>query len=464
MTTHICKDFLAESLTSTTVYLRYYALCLVSYFLKGVLGFSVIGHTNFDINNLAITKGSGTNNANVNLGVGYERAVQLPVSYTVSISDVGRVLALKSNSNPLLNSGLFRITGIDSATNCVFMAARSWLDEPPVETNISWTLFEHESIVTSTFLNGDNGLAVPNYKSEGTATTSRIILQSPHSSAWQVRICAETPADVDDGASQGHIGAACTIIPGFGGNSSGDFQRGGQHLHHAQFWGIGAKNNSRVVGTSPGIASISTAIPGRYYMWGDDVTGTCFIVIRQHGSLEAESIVSFGLPEDEEQPLPTLPVQRLFSYGSILKNVGSTSFLHIKSGPYTESLLQQMGTAFGFSMQPITCIASSWAYSTGQATNNGIMNSTVAADDAYMNATVLWSWDLIAGTYDNADDGMQSSYTPYMVLEPRRLGRMPFARRGRENYNQFSTSVDAGREWFHVSQGVYLPWSGSIVP
>lgn len=468
MTLHLCKDFLAKHNTAGTVYMRYYGLCLSSYFLNGVLGFSQVGHTNFNLNSGSITKGSGANNANINLGVGLERAVQVPSgSYVVSTSDIDRVLALKSNLYPMMNSGLFRISGFDSTTNSLILKSRSWLDPPPPETNMTWKLFENEGTVTDTFANTQNTQATTAYRGWGDSTTSRIILQSPHASAWQVRICAEVPVDVNDvNVGENHLGAACTFAPGFGGNSAGDFAVGGQHLHAPLFFNIGPapSDTTRTVATVPGLASTQTQVPGRYYMWGDDATGTCFIVGRQHGSTEAEAIIVFGFPEDEQQPTPTLTIQRLFSYGSTFKS-GQSTAIKIKPGTYNGSGEQQIGAAFGLGLQPITCIASSWAFLSSQASNSGIMNDAVASDGVYLGATELWGWDLYAGTYDNANNVSTSTGGGSVIsLEPRRMGRLPYARRGRENFNKFSTSVDQSRQWIHLDQGIYLPWSGSIVP
>ena len=464
MALHLCKDFLAKHPTSSTVTTRFYHVCLVAYFLRGVLGFTFVGHTSFNLEGASITKGSGVNNANINLGSPLERAVQLPGSYVVSAADLDRVLAIKSNLNPLMNSGLFRISGIDLPTNSVILTGRSWLDPPIPETGVSWRMFENEGTVTNSFALGTNGNpdtgSTTKYRGDLSATTSRIILQSPHSTNWQVRLCCETPSDSDGGSGQGHIGAAASFAPGYGGNSSGDFPNGGQHLHHGEFWNIGSDNSqtTRNTGVQGGLGSRNATIPGRYYMWGDDVTGTCFVAVRQHGSTETEGVVCFGLPEDEEQPIPTSPIYRLFCFGCTNNNADVT--LDIKPEAYNNGR-SQMGTAYGLGNQPITCVPVSWHYSTGGGLNTGIMNNGTAADDVYLGATTLWAWDLVAGTWDNTYINGGPQFQP---LEPRRLGRLPFARRGRENFNVWSTSVDQGRTYLHVQAGMFLPWSGSIIP
>lgn len=467
MTLHLCKDFLAKHPLNSTVYLRYYHLCISSYFLRGVLGYTVVGSTSFSLDGTPITKGSGTT-AVINVGAGLERAVQLPGTYVVSLADIDRVLALKSPANPLMNSGLFRVSGIDVPSNSLIMVARSWLETPIAETGVTWKLFENEGLVTANFLNGSNGNpeagALTKYRGDGSATTSRIILQSPHSTNWQLRICAEAPIDTNGSGGQGAIGAPCSFAPGFGGNSAGDFANAGQHLHHPQFWNLGGDQSilSRTSQTVAGLGITGSDIPGRYYMWGDDVTGTCMIICRQHGSLPTEGIVVFGLPEDEEQPLPVNPVHRLFVFGSTNRvNVGTGTQITLKAeaGSVNYTVL---GSAFGLGNQPITCTAGGWAYSTGQTYFSGLMNDATAADDVYLGATTLTSYDLYAGTWDTGVQG--GNLTPFISLEPRRLGRLPFARRGRENFNAFSTSVDQSRSWLYFASGIFCPWSGSIIP
>ncbi len=456
---HICRDFLARHPTSTTVFTRYYGLYISAMFLNGVLGYTQVGHTNFNLSSGSITKGFGTNTANINLGLGYERAVQLPSgSYVVSASDVGRVLALKSNNNPRLSSGLFRISGIDSSSNAVFVEARGWLDAPPVESSVSWTMYETESTVTANFANGANSLAAGQYRGNGNATTSRIILQSPHSTAWQLRIAAETTLDVGATGINAPCGAPCSFTPGFGGDSSGDFPQVGRHLHHPIFFNVTSAITAdpvRTHSTLPGFPAFTSDEPGRYYMWGDDSTGSAFLFCRQHGDTGADGLVVFGLAEDEQLPLPTDAVHRLFSFGAVKTGVHDVSI-----DPDHHGSGGQLGVAFGLGMQPIMCVPSSWCYLAGNASQSGIMNDSVAADSVYLKSTELYGWDLVAGTYDVTI----VTAAPNISLEPRRLGRLPFARKGRENFNNYSTSTDVGQTYMHLARGIYLPWSGSIIP
>ena len=67
MTLHIAKDFLAWG-TVEDVYAPYYSLLTTALMLNGVFGFSIVGQTTFNLASGSITKGQGSNNANINLG------------------------------------------------------------------------------------------------------------------------------------------------------------------------------------------------------------------------------------------------------------------------------------------------------------------------------------------------------------------------------------------------------------
>ena len=460
MTLHTCRDFLSRNTINTGPTLRYYNLYIPACFLRGVLGFTQIGQTNFNLDGPSITMGFGVNNANLNTGSPpFDRALKLPNSYTVSASDVDRIVAIKSNANPMLSSGLFRVTGFDSASNSLFLAARSLLEPPTPETGVTWRVFETEPIVVNTFQDAYNGDSnSDHYRGNGSATCSRIILQSPDPTNWQLRICSE-PSDSESNDGDGYT-AGCTFAPGFAGNSAGDFPAGGTHLHAGMFFN--SRYRSSGLGAGLGGYGNGPTVP-RYYMWGDDTSGTCVIVGRQHGG-DTPGLVAFGIPEDENQPVPSA-IYRLFSHGRTY--VGNSEGISMYSG--VGNTTGTGGVAFGLGNQPVSCIASSWSYFQGEAEAypgqsqyaGNIMRDQYAADGVYVAATELESWDLYAGTYDNMNG---DSLAPNLSLEPRRLGRFPFARKGRENFNPFSTSVDTARSWLHVGQGIYLPWSGSIVP
>lgn len=459
---HICRDFLSKHNSTLSPNFATFTAYITACFLSGVLNYTQVGHTNFDVENASMTKGSGTNDANLNLGGTLSRAVQLPGSYVVSISDIDRIIALKSNVNSRYNSGLYRISAIDSVTNSVILNARSWSTLPIVETNLSWKIFEKEE--NASFSSGLNTQAAGSYRGWGNATTSRVILQSPHTSGWQVRLCVENSTDASSIGQDMNV-AGVTLSPGFGGNSSGDFAVGGRHLHSSLYYNTSPTNVvSKVSGRTPGPAAAPThtAQPARYYFWGDDETGTCFILSRQHGTVaESQMMCCFGLPEDEEFYPDQEDVHRLFVLGNSRANNSSTQQYSLSYSFRDVNSTYIRGAAFGLGMQPVSCCPSSWCFLNANVQFGDITNFSTATRDSFTQKTELLKWDLIAGTHVYGDGSTQPNV---IDLEPRRIGSLPFARRGRANAPVWSTSIDTDRSWLHIDYSLYMPWEGQVIP
>lgn len=455
MTMHVCRDFLSTG-NPLNLFFPYLSQYFSLIFMRVVLGYTVVGQTNCNIDSatLRIAVGAG---GSLNQGASDPYAFQ-PVGYTVSALDIGRILVLKSPGHPLVNSGLFRITAIDLANNWFYIDYRSG-DIPPAETGMTWGIYEHESAFQAIVNTTGNGITTE-YTGRGAATQTRIIVQSPHSTAYQVRFCLENTFDTD--SSFGPVGGIQTIAPGYGGNSAGDFQPGGQCLHSALFF------NKRVQQLKGGAVGWVGNAPGgntqsRVYMWGDDVTGTFLGVNRSVTVGGSDSWVVFGLPEDEEQPLPPKNVQRLFTMGQSSTGNGGANGIYWYCGTLNDGA--RMGVGFGLSNQPISCIFSIYVPMSNIFWGPGARparNTLNAGDNPYLQATELLSVDLVVGTHDNL---YLASNNEMYVLEGRRIGRTPFARMGRSNYGYFqiAPSLD-GNTWLHTADGIYLPWKGAILP
>jgi hypothetical protein len=421
---------------------------LLSLFLRRVLNFSVVGQTNFNIDNATYTLASGANGS-FNLGVGFQFNFS-PNGYTAQVSDIGRILVVRSNSNPLQNSGLFRITGINTSNNSWVLNYRSG-DSPPVETGLQWSLHPKDDL---TWSSGGNGAASPAYLGRTSATCSRIILQSPHVSGWQVRITYE-PSITGTTAVKTQL----TFAPGIGGDSVGDFPVAGSHLHGPLFFNSESRNyTGLVVGLNPSLANGQV----RYYIWGDDQTGSVVIITRQVDSAaNCTGWSLFGMPEDEEYS-SDITIRRLFVLGcDVIANSGP-SILGWGTGP--QQVIGFSGIAFGYSGQPISCATSTYCRLAGQSVaSNGPRYHVNASDGVFIAQTELQTVDLIAGTWDHGEFGSLSQAQVF-VLEPRRLGRVPIARLGRSNFGDWVTSTDSTRTWLHVGTGIFMPWMGSILP
>lgn len=448
MSVHICRDFFERALATPDN-----GLYVLAIFLRYVMGFSIVGQTNFNLNGIAITKGSGSG-ASINMGNPDQFAIAIPLAqYTVSVADVDRILALRSGAYTLTNSGLFRITGINTTNNWVYVNYATG-EFPPAESGtLSWAICELETLFV--FNTGANAIS-GGYRSNGTATCSRIILQSPHSSGWQVRLCRESATDV------GNAFPRSTIAPGFNGTPAGDFIVGGENLHML-LWrnqALATAYENTMIGLD---RNDQLATGGaRFYIWGDDATSTVIIASRNAGCATT-NWACFGIPENED-PLPARDVQRLFAMGTPAAPVNTTGgeglILNFNTD-YSDQAgssspnLGNSGVAFGLSRQPISCAFSSYAKLTGQTTSAGNPKFDIAAaDNVFTQQTELLSVDLVAGTYDNWKNPAGDSL---MQLEVRRLGTLPMARSGR-SFGSYTLSID--KKWIHLLTGVWLPWSG----
>lgn len=456
MALHVCRDFLTIG-NPLTVYTPFYLLYLQALFLRGVLNYSIVGQTGFNIDSATFLKGTGVAGS-LNQGGAHIFAFA-PDGYVVSASDINRILVVKSANNPMQNSGLFRVVGINTANNWWYLNYRSG-EAPPAESGLTWRLYENENVFYAQ-INGTGNGNTGTYQSRGSALTNRIILQSPSSLNWQVRIAYEAAVDCGYNTNEGGVGphlsatspqTGFTTMPGYGGDSAGDFAAGGEHLHFPMWINVRNRYN---YGTTCGLFTHSST-QARFYAWGDDVTGTAFMLARSVIS-GIDGFIHFGLAEDEEQPLPPKNVQRLFvigtnsSAGSIGWSCGSNQ--------------GRSGMAYGLSNQPVSCIYSLYNALDGQGfpSSTPIRASTYAGDNPYIAATELLPVDLLAGTQDNQSP-LGGTLPEVLNLEGRRLGRAPFLRMGRSNYGYFQVASDVDRSWIHLNDGMFLPWKGAILP
>lgn len=444
---HVCRDLLTLG-NPVNLDCNRVCLYLLAIFSKSVLNYTQIGNTNFDLTSSTFLKGSGSGGT-LNQGTGNEYAFA-PNGYTVSAADINRVLAIRSTANPMVNSGLFRVTAVDTANNWFILNYRSG-DTPPAEIGLTWSLWVSEATAVNTNFNYTGNGTTGTYQGQGSATQSRVILQSPHSSAYQVRFTVENSTD------GGNFGPcpSVTIAPGFGGNSSGDFSAAGQVLHGALYFNT---SDSNYKGTSVGPSPFGTG-QVRVYIWGDDSLGSVICMIRNSFG-NGNSFCGWGICEDEEQPLPSKDVQRLFTFGNYLTNANDTISWTI--GPdYGHSLI-----GFGLGEEPVIGAFSTYYFAAGVDQSGGSNSTprgeTSAGDNPYLAATELQTVDVVVGTWDTPN--ATASQGQYLNLEVRRLGRFPFGRLGRNNFGDWQISTDATHSWFHTQDGIYMPWQGSILP
>jgi len=581
MAIHTVRDYVTQNITTASR--QWVPGYLMSIFLRRILLYSYVGDTNYPINAVgtlliatpdSTPTGSPTfavgTKAGINQGTGREFYVWVPPSVrTVSFSDVGRLLVLRSTANSTFNSGIFLITGFEAlnysvsttsgnavspiqvtttaphalttgqtvtisgvtgntnangtftitvlnntqftlngttgngayagggtvVTNCYIIDYRTMgaTGYPPVEPydSMNWYLYAAETLTptsgapNSTWVGVNNGT----YGGYGNSTTPRIILQSPHSLGWQVRLCHETFADYSQNIqTNGNYGNVplITAIPGFGGNSAGDFAVAGPHLH-GPLW-YNTNNTTKYVGMAPGFGDDSGSFgipysPSQYQQMqfritlvGDD-TGQGVVIFSRfwrdpsNAGRPKNYIASFGLAENEPLPLPVNNVARLFVLGSSLSTGGNNgfgdnlnditwtpgiiyagSFGDANHNPFLQGVTQTQGGII------CSCAPSLWTYVSGVGQFGSPIFDGSAADSPWSLSTELFSVDLIAGTFNtwNGNAGIEAS----MPLEPRILGTIPHLRAGRSNFGNFSITTEANHSWMHLKRGVYVTWNG----
>lgn len=473
-TNYLCRDYPSQFTTLSQGDIAQWVLAI---FLERILGYTVVGSTNFATNFTPLASGTASPNlAGINYGATgsgsngpafFEVGVPSGV-YVVSAADVQRVLALKSVANPTFNNGVFLVQGVDIPNNRFIIDYRtadpgSALFPPPevgTTTGMQWWLYGNDSTVPSS--RGTN--AGTGYRGSGTSTDSRIVLQSPHATAWQVRLCSENSTDA--GVNGAGPCNGNTVAPGFGGTGAGDFPNGasgGKHLHTPMFWDTLNGNQGNDItrvwqpGYNGGLGS-GTLAQVRITIIGDD-GGTAVNLFVRHlnsGSSPQPSSCWFGLPHNEPLPLPTDNTRRLFVLGYVQSgNLGNSVNIAWGCGRYDNTLMQ--GNGFGSQGVPISAATGLWAHIESNNQNASAVYSGLAGDNPFLSGTELTEVDVWLGTQQN---WYSSSFTYGYVMEPRLAGTIPFLRAGRANFNTYATTTDTARAFYHFVNGVFMLYYG----
>lgn len=408
---------------------------------------------------------------------------------------LGSWAVLKSNQFPLANSGIFSITDVSSwlSQNAVeidyrsssstlqetssYVTASVWLPSPGsdtgtgsfgrgrVRTGTAWSTFN------SLKANGD----LTQYQGQGSSTYPRVLMKSPSSLNWNVRLALESTATISFGGNEFVSTAPVfTAIPGIGG-TSGDFVSGqlgsssSMHLHVPQWFNYPYASASAYIGTMPGLDCLTIATTGssgvgpqngtqvsyRFYAWADDSTGTCVVMLRNQSS-SSHTFMMFGQPEDETPAAGSGVIQRLFVVGQT--QAAANAGIDWRCGPAKTEGVSGIAYSLDNRGGPISCTMASLACAAVAASNSSSIRFDVAAGDTpFLSATELVSSDLYAGTFDNNRNYSDNAIFP---IEPRRMGKVPFVRFGRVTGQSTWATADTTMQWLHVLGGMYVPWGG----
>lgn len=484
MAIHLLRDYLTQNITtSNRVFIYPYIL---SIFLRRVLQYSYVGDTNYPINSVGTlliytpdTNPTGAANfpigtkAGINLGTQKEFYVSIPVATRiVSGTDIGRLLVLRSTAYPRFNSGIYVIVGFEASTNSYVVDYRTLGDPPPVEAldSIQWWLYEKD-LNCPTQGAPNSSKATTEYRSDGNSTTPRIILQSPHATGWQVRICNESTGDYAVDRNTRNC-PQTSVAPGFGGNSAGDFPAFGQHFHAPQWFN---SSSTFYLGGAPGLGdgggSVGTQF--RITMVGDDTGQGVVMYNRRPGNATQpnSTILCFGLAENEPSPLPVNNQARLFVLGSGFTGNDGFGARCVNDGSLlvdTRDFFNKFGSdgmsssTFG---TPVVCCASMWAYLSTGGQGSSPPFDGFATDTPFTSSTELLPIDLMQGTLDRWGTGDALQGIAVYPYAPRTIGTIPHIRQGRSNFGDFSPTTDAARSYQHLRRGLYIPWNGpNLIP
>ena len=461
----------------------------MSIFLYHCLNYSFIAHRNFPLQSSSYEKGGTTvlsGNilyASINTGsiTGYRVAIPT-ASYLVSNSDINRILALRSDAFPKSNSGLFRIMSATLLpTNSVTIDYRVNSGVlPPGDDTLRWRIYEAETVVARTWFSSSNSQTQTSGSSVRTgygsydagngtliSSASRVFLQSPDESSWQVRLCLESDMDVKSGSAP----VGFSIAPGFYTAVPPLDQPNTKTLHGGLYYDT---TQSIYRGTVVGLAHLSgtganlhfwTSGQWRINMWGNDFDGTC-IMVNRGLTLPHSGWAAFGFPEDE-QLVPPNPVtmERLFVMGSP-RALGTLNWRSDFFSPSQTDPPSVCAVAWSEANGPIPASLSTYADLTNQTTH--IRNIAQAGTSSFGGFAEVIDVELISGMYDTIQAPTTSSI---FTFQPRRIGRFPMARLGAGKfptipssvgYTTWSHSPDSATAplWLHTEGGVFLPWGG----
>jgi hypothetical protein len=435
---------------------------VLSIFLYHVLQYGIVANRNFPLQSSSYEKGGGTIvsgtyvYASINTGSATNYNVAIPTSsYIVSPADTNRILALRSTVASKYNSGLFRILSSSISGNLLNIDYRVNSGTLPTPDNtLAWRIYEAETIVSQTWLTGSNGIST-GYGSFDTGTSgsltssaSRIILRSPDDSAWQVRLCLESGADVTSGS----VPSGMSIAPGDYSLASPFETPRGNTLHGPLYHNTTSSlYNGSAVGLGPSMnggnwstGSVSITIVG------NDVNGTC-IIVNKGLNLLSSGWAAFGLPEDElGPPYNTETMERLFVVGSS----NATSKLTWRSDFFNTNVMN--GVCWSKAKFPIPCVMS--CYADILNATSSFRNLPSSHTSSFGGFTELIDVELLAGSLDTVSSPTTSSIFRF---EQRRFGRFPLARLGQVNYPIWSHSPDAA--WLHAEDGIFIPWNGPVL-
>jgi len=316
--------------------------------------------------------------------------------------------------NQFLTGQRVTIAGVTGNTN----ANGTWT----ITTNGSNTFTLNGSIGNGTSTTSGSISRIGYTGGDGYSFNSKIILQSPHSTAWQSRMAVE-PFNIPNMPPT-------SVSVGFGGVLNGDWPIGGITSSISQYLG-----NNPVSPYAASVVGASTtgAIAYRMTVMGDDLGQSVFMYARTQGA-GANGLLLMGIPSNEPSPLaPT--TNRPFVYGGV--NTVDYSGIQMRVGNSNN---------FGYTFRdsaPETCLISGWANADG-VSGASPAYATNAGDSPFTGTTELLPWEIWGGTATDNVGSLPIAIGGLTVntINQRFMGTAPNIRQGRANFGTFTLSTD----------------------
>lgn len=388
-----------------------------------------------------VASGSGATGASINITgatsvyqVGIPVAARTLVNSAAPTGDIGRMLVLKSSLYPTKNSGIFKITAVDTVTNRATIDYRS-SDTPPPETGtITWWEYEIETQVSNYIENPGLGANLQITAATNTTpititftsstpgfTTGNTILvtggtgNTGVNGTWTITQVNGTNNQYVLNGSVGNgtytANSAVANIVGYFGDGYYYNSRIILQSPHASGWqtriayepvatgvpyvsvSVGMNGNSFGDWTTGGVTSYIPAffntfatgvyvntttggghptIANRYTFVGDDGGQGVFMYTRSLGA-GASGLLSMGIPDNE--PTPTAPnTDRAYVYSGMQTNsVGDFSGIQLRTMQSGDTINGNIGATFHSGLPELVTLTS-WSPLEGQHnTFNGIV-------------------------------------------------------------------------------------------
>jgi hypothetical protein len=260
------------------------------------------------------------------------------------------------------------------------------------------------------------------YTGDRFSPNPRIILQSPHATAWQVRICLE-PRNSNL--------PPFSITTGFDGNSIGDFPTNSPQTHFGEFGDVNPVRTTAYNATIPGQGD--STIQQRVSFVGETNGQYFFMWTRPTSGVRLAGMTLVGIPDNEPVPTP-ITQERVFVYSptagpAAANNEPGGTFLRIGTS------LANIGVTIK-KEAPKFAALTGWANLDGSNLTTPIF-STNAGDTPFTGATEILPIEIWAGTY--ADPSLGVGVLPPFFFDQSYMGTAPLLRIGRSNFSATPT-------------------------